>query len=35
VRILRWTDDAVGIGVMVGDEKLRAWIWRGAVAIEP
>lgn len=34
VRILRWTDDAVGIGVMVGEEKLRAWIWRGAVSIE-
>jgi len=33
VRVLRWTDDAVGIGVTVDNEKLRAWIWRGACTV--
>lgn len=30
VRVLRWTDDAVGIGVTVDGEWMRCWIWRGA-----
>lgn len=30
VRVLRWTDDAVGVGVTVGEEQLRCWVWRGA-----
>lgn len=31
VRIDRWTDRAVGVEVEVDGEKLRAWIWRGAI----
>lgn len=31
VRVKRWTDDAVGIEVDVGEETLRCWVWQGAV----
>lgn len=30
VKILRWTDDAVGVGLTVDGRELRCWIWRGA-----
>lgn len=31
VRVKRWTSDAVGVEVEVGDEILRCWVWQGAV----
>lgn len=31
VRVLRWTNDAVGVAVDVGGEWLRCWVWQGAV----
>lgn len=33
VRVWRWTADAVGVEVEMPDseEKLRCWVWRGAV----
>jgi hypothetical protein len=31
VRIWRWTDDAVGVEVQIDDERLRCWVWQGAV----
>lgn len=30
VRVLRWTDHAVGVAVEVGGESMRCWVWRGA-----
>ncbi|MCO7218587.1 hypothetical protein [Klenkia sp. PcliD-1-E] len=30
-RVMRWTDEAVGIEFEVGDEKMRCWVWQGAV----
>lgn len=30
VRVLRWTDDAIGVGVTIDGEHLRCWVWRGA-----
>lgn len=30
VRVLRWTDDAVGVGVTIDGEQLRCWVWCGA-----
>jgi hypothetical protein len=31
VRILRWTEDAIGVEVQIDDERLRCWVWQGAV----
>lgn len=31
VRVRRWTADAVGVEVEVGDQLLRCWVWQGAV----
>ena len=32
VRILRWTDDAVGVEITCDGQADRCWIWRGACA---
>ncbi|SFD65953.1 hypothetical protein SAMN05661030_3923 [Klenkia taihuensis] len=31
VQVKRWTVDAVGIELQVGEERLRCWVWQGAV----
>lgn len=31
VRVMRWTSDAVGVEVEVAGERLRCWVWQGAV----
>lgn len=31
VRVRRWTSDAVGVEVEVDEERLRCWVWQGAV----
>ncbi|SDO34495.1 hypothetical protein SAMN05660199_01762 [Klenkia soli] len=31
VKVNRWTDEAVGVELEVGEEKLRCWVWQGAV----
>jgi hypothetical protein len=31
VRVMRWTSDAVGVEVEVGGDRLRCWVWQGAV----
>ena len=31
VQVKRWTADAVGVELEVGEEKLRCWVWQGAV----
>lgn len=31
VRVMRWTSDAIGVEVQVGAERLRCWVWQGAV----
>jgi hypothetical protein len=31
VQVKRWTADAVGVEVDVGEERLRCWVWQGAV----
>lgn len=31
VQVKRWTADAVGVEVEVGEERLRCWVWQGAV----
>lgn len=31
VRVMRWTPDAVGVEVEIGEERLRCWVWQGAV----
>ena len=31
VRVERWTADAVGVELEVGEERLRWWVWQGAV----
>jgi hypothetical protein len=31
VLVKRWTPDAVGVELEVGEDKLRCWVWQGAV----
>ena len=31
VQVKRWTADAVGVELVVGEELLRCWVWQGAV----
>ena len=31
VRVMRWTSDAVGVEVDIAGERLRCWVWQGAV----
>lgn len=31
VQVKRWTADAVGIELEVGQERLRCWVWQGAI----
>lgn len=31
VRVCRWTADAVGVEVDIDGDRLRCWVWRGAV----
>lgn len=31
VQVKRWTPDAVGVELEVGEDKLRCWVWQGAV----
>lgn len=31
VVVKRWTADAVGVELEVGEERLRCWVWQGAV----
>lgn len=31
VQVKRWTSDAVGVELKVGEDKLRCWVWQGAV----
>lgn len=31
VLVKRWTADAVGVELQVGEDKLRCWVWQGAV----
>ena len=31
VLVKRWTADAVGVELEVGEERLRCWVWQGAV----
>lgn len=30
VRVLRWTNNAVGVGLAVDGQELRCWLWHGA-----
>jgi len=30
VQIKRWTADALGVEVVIDDDRLRCWIWQGA-----
>lgn len=34
VRIDRWTDRAVGVKLEIDGQKLRCWVWRGAVTFD-
>lgn len=31
VMVKRWTADAVGVELELGEERLRCWVWQGAV----
>lgn len=31
VRVKRWTSTAIGVEVEIDGERLRCWVWRGAV----